>query len=95
MIDLRQRLKLKREKIIDFIEGRYIPENITSEQVFNEIATELQTIFVNNHRGIIGVRDQAHNVLTMAIMCSMWCGWLSQAKANRNAYSQQWVNRCL
>ncbi|MGA7368608.1 MAG: hypothetical protein WBX01_05715 [Nitrososphaeraceae archaeon] len=28
----------------------------------------------------------------MAIICSMWCGWLSQAKARDNRYSQEWVD---
>jgi hypothetical protein len=28
----------------------------------------------------------------MAIMYSMWCGWLSQAKANKKAYSPEWVD---
>jgi len=39
-----------------------------------------------------GSRDATHNVLAMAVICSMWCGWLSQAKANKNAYSQEYVN---
>ncbi len=62
------------------------------KQTFNNIATELQTRFPHNHRGQIGGRDKAHNVLTMTIMCSLWCGWLSQAKTNRNAYTQGWVD---
>jgi hypothetical protein len=48
--------------------------------------------FVHNHQGETGRRDQAHNVLATAIICSMWCGCLSQAKANKNAYTQEWVD---
>ena len=92
MIDLHQFLESYREQIVDFIQGQYIPDNITSQSTFNDIAGELQTRFVHNHRGEIGGRDQAHNILAMAIICSMWCGWLSQAKANRNAYTQEWVD---
>lgn len=47
---------------------------------------------MHDHRGLIGGRDEAHNVLTMAIICSMWCGWLSQAKINRRAYPPEWVD---
>jgi hypothetical protein len=28
----------------------------------------------------------------MAIICSMWCGWLSQAKTNSNKYTQEWAD---
>ena len=48
--------------------------------------------FVLNHSGQQGGLDKAHNVLAMAIICSMWCGWLSQAKTNRNQYTQEWVD---
>ena len=66
-----------------------IPHSITGKHTFNNIATKLQTRFPHNHRGKVGGRDKAHNLLTMAIMCSMWCRWLSQAKTNRNAYTHR------
>jgi len=47
---------------------------------------------VHNYRGEIGGRDAAHNVLTMALMCSLWCGRLSQAKANDKRYPQEVVD---
>jgi hypothetical protein len=37
-------------------------------------------------------RDKAHEELAIAIIHSMWCGWLSQAKRNRNVYSQEYVD---
>ncbi len=61
------------------------------KQTFNNIATELQTRFPHNHRGQIGGRDNFYNVLTMTIMCSLWCGMASQ-KTNRNAYTQGWAD---
>jgi hypothetical protein len=91
-IDLRQYLESQRQQIVDFLHQECIPDNLTGKQTFNNIATELQTRFVHNHRGQTGGRDKAHNVLAMAIICSLWCGWLSQAKTNRNAYTQEWVD---
>jgi hypothetical protein len=92
MIDLRLYLESKKQQIADFIEAQNIPDNVTGNETFNNIATELQTRFPQNHRGQIGGRDKAHNVLAMTIMCSLWCGWLSQAKTNRNAYTQEWLD---
>jgi hypothetical protein len=92
VIDLHQYLESQRQQIVDFLVHECIPDNLTEKQTFNNIATELQTRFKHDHRGQIGGRDKAHNVLAMAIICSLWCGWLSQAKTNRNAYSQEWVD---
>jgi hypothetical protein len=64
-------LKSQRQPIVDFIQGKYIPENIIREETFNQIATELQTRFKHNHHGDTGGRDQAHNVLTMDNICYM------------------------
>lgn len=36
-------------------------------------------------------RDKAHEELAIAIMHSMWCGWLSQAKAANGRYTQDYV----
>jgi hypothetical protein len=69
-----------------------IPDTIAGKQTFNDIATELQKRFLHNQRGKVGGRDKAHNIFTMAIMCSMWCEWLSQAKTNRKVYTQEWVD---
>ena len=91
MIDLRHVMESQRKQMVDFIQDHSVPDNITSESAFINIANELQKAFVHNHSGQIGGRDKAHNVLAMAIICSMWCGWLSQAKTNRNVYTQEWV----
>jgi hypothetical protein len=71
MIDLREYLESQRKQIVDFMISGCIPGSITEKQTFNNIATELQTRFLHNHRGKVGGRDKAHNILTMAIMCSM------------------------
>jgi hypothetical protein len=36
---------------------------VTKEPAFHELATKLQEIFVHNHRGKVGGRDHAHNLL--------------------------------
>ena len=72
--------------------GQYIPNNITSQSTFDNIAGELQARFGPQHNGQRGGRDQAHNVIAMAIICSMWCGWLSQAMTNRGVYIQEYVD---
>lgn len=92
MIDLHEYLESQRQQIVDFMISECIPDSIAGKQTFNNIAIELQTKFVHNHRGKVGGRDKAHNTLAMAIMCSMYCGWLSQAKTNRKAYTQEWVD---
>ena len=92
MIDIGQYLKSHKKEIVTYINDNYISNNITSNPTFNELASELQAKFEHDHSGTVGGRDQAHNVLTMAIMCGMWCGWLSQAKAKRGVYPQEWVD---
>jgi hypothetical protein len=92
MIFINEYLRSHKKEIVDYIQGNYIPSNIISNSTFNSLATELQRKFKYDHRGHIGGRDEAHNVLSMAIMCSMWCGWISQAKTNRKAYPPEWAN---
>jgi hypothetical protein len=88
LIEIDQYLRSHKEEIVDYIQGNFIPANITGDSTFNSLATELQNKIVHNHRGELSGRDAAHNVLTMVLICTLWCGWLSQAKANRGAYSR-------
>ena len=92
MVDLGEYLRTNSKEIVDFMNRKYIPSEMTDEPTFHGLATELQSLFVHNHRGKVGERDQAHNVLAMAIICSLWCGWLTQAKTNRGAYTKEWIN---
>ena len=91
MVDLDEYLRLNSKEIVDFINRKYIPIEATNEPTFDRLATELQRLFVHDHRGKVGGRDQAHNVLAMAIICSLWCGWLTRAKTNSRAYPEQWI----
>lgn len=93
MTSIGQYLRIHKKELVDFIEGKFIPSEITNQDTFNNLAFELQKQFVATHRnGTVGERDAAHNVLTMALICSLWCGWLSQAKAKDNRYSQEVVD---
>ena len=65
---------------------------IVPSEVFEELAALLQGMFVVQHGSEVGKRDKAHNVLAEAIIYSLWCGWLSQAKVNRGAYPREWVD---
>jgi hypothetical protein len=67
MGDLSGYLDSNSKDIVDLMNKNYIPPNMTSEPAFHNLATKLQEIFVHNHGGKIGGRDQAHNVLAMAI----------------------------
>ena len=80
MRDLDKYLKSNSKELVDLVNKNYIPPNVTNKPAFHELATKLQEIFVHNHGGKIGGRDQAHNILAMGIICSLWCGWFSEAK---------------
>lgn len=92
MIFIGEYLRSHKKEIVDYIQGNYLPANIIGNSTFNNLATELQRKFMHDQNGHIVGRDETHNVLTMAIICSMWCGWHSQAKINRKAYPPEWVN---
>lgn len=93
MTDIDQYLKTNWKEIVGSIQGKYIPSNITSDCTFDSLATQLQKkIELQHSNGTKSERDAAHDVLAMGIICSMWCGWLSQAKANDGRYKQEWVD---
>jgi hypothetical protein len=71
MIFIGEYLRSHKKDIVDYIQGNYIPASIISNSTFNSLATELQRKFVHDHRGHIGGRDEAHNVLSMAIICGV------------------------
>ena len=82
MVDVSEYLRMNSKEIVDFINSKYIPDEITMHKAFDNLATLLQKAFVTEKDRQLGVRDQAHNVLAMATICSLWCGWITQAKAN-------------
>ena len=92
MVDLNNYLKLNSNAIIDLVERKYVPAEMSQESTFEGLATLLQGKFIVQQGSKAGKRDPAHNVLAMVIIYSMWCGWLSQAKANRGGYPREWVD---
>lgn len=78
-------LRERRIEIVDLVEGkRGNPENIrgpASENLVNRLMTAFPLGRDNQPW-----RDKAHEELAIAIIHSMWCGWLSQAKTNRGVY---------
>ena len=92
MVDLNDYLKLNSNAIVDLVEKKYVPAEMSQESTFEGLATLLQGKFIVQHGSEVGKRDPAHNVLAMVIIYSMWCGWLSQSKANKGGYPQEWVD---
>ena len=91
-MDLSDYLKLNSNVIVD-LARKYIPTEMTKEPTFEELAALLQGIVIVRNGNEVGKRDQVHNVLAMAMMYSVWCGWLSQEKANSGAYPPEVVDR--
>ena len=92
MVNLNDYLKLNSNAIVDFVERKYVPDEMSQESTFEGLAAILQGMFVHRHGSEEEKRDQAHNVIAMVIIYSMWCGWVSQAKSNRGGYPQEWVD---
>jgi hypothetical protein len=78
--------------MVDLMNKKNVPAEITKEPTFEELAALLMGRFVHQHCNEVGKRDQAHNVLAMAMIYSMWCGWVSQSKANIGDYPIEWVD---
>ena len=89
MVNLNDYLKLNSNAIVDLVNKKYVPAEMTKEPTFEALAEILQGMFIFRYGSEIGTRDQSHNVLAMAIIYSMWCGWLSQTKTNRGEYTQE------
>jgi hypothetical protein len=79
-MDLNDYLKLNSSAMVNLVNKKYVPAEMTKEPTFEDLAALLMGKFVHRHGNEeeVGKRDQAHNVLAMAIIYSMWCGWISQ-----------------
>ena len=78
-------LRLHKNEIVDFVEAKHAPEAIRGETFEALVNSTTTTSLPLGQDGLIW-RDKAHEELAVAIIDSMWCGWLSQAKMNRGAY---------
>jgi hypothetical protein len=93
MENLNDYLQLNSNAIVDLVNKKYVPAEMTKEPTFNSLAEILMGIFIHGQGSELGKRDQAHNILAMTIIYSMWCGWLSQGKADRDEYTQESADR--
>jgi hypothetical protein len=66
--------------------GRGAPEN-TRGDAYENLVNHLMTALPLGHNNQPW-RDKTHEELAIAIMHSLWCGWLSEAKANRPEYAE-------
>ena len=73
MVDVNEYLRTNSKEIVDFINSKYIPDEITKHKTFDNLVVLLQKAFVIEKDGHMGVRDQTHNVLAMAMICGLWC----------------------
>jgi hypothetical protein len=87
-MNLNDWLKLNSNVLVNLVEKKYVPDEITKEPTFNELAGLLQGMVIarDESTGEVGRRDQVHNVLAMTMIYSLWCGWVSQTKTDRGAY---------
>ena len=91
-MDLNDYLKLNNNVIVD-LARKYVPTEMTKEPTFEELAALLQGIAIVRNGNEAGKRDQVHQVVAMVMIYSMWCGWLSQEKANKGAYPPEVADR--
>ena len=91
-MDLNDYLKLNNNVIVD-LARKYVPTEMTKEPTFEELAALLQGIAIVRNGNEVGKRDQVHQVVAMVMIYSMWCGWLSQEKANKGAYPPEVADR--
>ena len=91
-MELNDYLKLNSNVIVD-LARKYVPTEMTKEPTFEELAAQLMGIAIVRDGNDVGKRDQVHTVLAMAMVYSMWCGWLSQEKANSGAYPPEVADR--
>jgi len=87
MARLRKFLEENREEIVNHVEGS------SETLILTKVREKLVATFQMEKLGVTPVTDAAHVKLMAAILTAMWCGWLSQAKANRNVYDKDWPNQ--
>jgi hypothetical protein len=90
MIDLTGYLDSYRKEIVDSVNGKYTPD-IMKDKTFETLVKQLMASLSLGHNNQPS-RDKVHEELARTIMHSMYCGWVSQAKKNRGAYTQQYVD---
>lgn len=85
-------LETNKKELVDFIQAlqRPIP---SGHDVFGRLVNELVVQIPMEKDGVRNVTDKAHVELGITIIEALWCGWLSQAKANRDVYTRDTPER--
>jgi hypothetical protein len=90
MIDIPRYYQIHRQEIVDAVTAKETANAIQGNS-FEGLVSHLKTTLPLGRDGQ-SWRDKAHEELAIAIIHSMWCGWLSQAKKNRGVYTQEYVD---
>jgi len=85
MKKLRIFLEANKNEIVNFVQENQRPIDI-GNNAYGRLLKELASDFPMGKDG--NVLDKAHNELAIAVLESLWCGWLSQAKANDRRYAK-------
>ncbi len=72
--------------MVDFVEAITRPI-LTGNDPFTRLAEEIVKEFPMFKDNKPVLMDKVHYELALATIQSLWCGWISQAKANRSAYT--------
>jgi hypothetical protein len=83
-------LKVQQEEIVNWVSNKVKTQFKVKDNMFDRTANLV------NQKYPYGARiDNMHRLLTNAIMCSLWCGWFSQARTNTQDpnFRSEYVNK--
>jgi hypothetical protein len=78
MLEIDEYLKSHRKEMVDFVEQKDTKGLRITGGIFDRLVNKLTA-----ERSFGPTVDKTHIVLSQAIITSLWCGWLSQAMANK------------
>ena len=83
-------LNSHQDEIINWVSSKVITQFKDKAEMFDRTAN-----MVNQEYPYGEAIDNMHRFLTNAIMCSLWCGWFSQARANAHdaKFSPEYVKK--
>lgn len=84
-------LEENQDSIIDYIQSQ-VRTTVGVDVIYGKLMVELGTDILLGKNSLVGI-DKMHAELANAILETMWCGWLSQAKANSGAYPKEMPRR--
>ena len=77
--------------IVHLVNKKYVPAKMTKEPTFEALAEILQGIFIVRYGSEIGTRDQAHNILAMAIIYQCGADGLPKQKQIEASTHRSWL----